>query len=74
MSIIQEYIGELEKAELVNRDNNHYTGLVHLDDAIDVLERFEVAQINELDCETLEKLKNGHKKISESKGVTSELH
>lgn len=61
MSILQKFIEELKEYELINHENQHYTNLLTVQDAVDVLQRFEIALINELDYEQLLNLKNGIK-------------
>lgn len=65
MNILQQYIKELQDFELVNKENLHFTNLITVQDATDVLERFEVALINELTCEELLKLQHGYNEISQ---------
>ena len=64
MSALQSSIAELQEYELLSIENGSFTNMLSIDEAIDILERFEVNLINELTCEQLELKKNGFKYIS----------
>ena len=57
---ISKYIKELTDFELIDRENDFYTNLMPVSEAVDILERFEADMIKELDCEQLELLKKEH--------------
>lgn len=57
MNIIEKYIKELQEYEITSEENNSYNNTVPIQDAIDILQRFEIELINEMSCEELEKLK-----------------
>lgn len=54
---ITKYIQELQEYEIASEEDQLYNSMVPIQDAIDILERFEVELIDELTCEQLEQLK-----------------
>lgn len=54
---ITKYIQELQEYEIASEEDQLYNNMVPIQDAIDILERFEVELIDELTCEQLEQLK-----------------
>lgn len=54
---IDKFIEEIKEYEIKDENSQIYNNSLTIEDAIDILERFEVAMINELTCEELEKLK-----------------
>lgn len=54
---ITKYIQELQEYEIASEEDQMYNNMVPIQDAIDILERFEVELIDELTCEQLEQLK-----------------
>jgi len=57
MNILNKYIKELEDFELIGRDNDFFTNLMPVTEAVDIIQRFEAEMIQQLDCEQLEQLK-----------------
>lgn len=55
MNVINKYIQELQEYEIST--DEIFNNTVPIQDAIDILQRFEVELLNELTCEELEKLK-----------------
>lgn len=54
---ITKYIQELQEYEIASEEDQLYNNMVPIQDAIDILEKFEVELIDELTCEQLEQLK-----------------
>ena len=54
---ITKYIQELQEYEIASEEDQMFNNMVPIQDAIDILERFEVELIDELTCEQLEQLK-----------------
>lgn len=57
MSTISKYIKLLQDHDVVNEENGTFNNSIPVGDAVDILERFEIELINNLDCEKLENLK-----------------
>ncbi len=55
--IINKYIQELQEFEITSEEDGIFTDNIPVQDAVDILQRFEVELINELTCEDLEQLK-----------------
>ena len=53
MSILNGFIDELNQWESLDEVNGSYGNTIPIADAINILERFEIALINGLDCEEL---------------------
>jgi len=56
-STINKYIQELQEYEIASEENEVFNNTVPIQDAIDILQRFEIELLNDLTCEELEKLK-----------------
>jgi len=52
-----KYIQELQEYEIASEEDQMFNNMVPIQDAIDILEKFEVELIDELTCEQLEQLK-----------------
>ena len=61
---LQKAIKEMQEYEIINEENNSFSSFIPIQDAIDILERFEIELINELTCEQLNKLQRGFKELS----------
>ncbi len=57
MNVLNKYIKELQEYEISSEENDMFNNMMPIQDAIDILQRFEVELLNELTCEELEKLK-----------------
>lgn len=54
---ILKYIQELQNYEINSEEDQVYSNTLPIQDAVDILQRFEIELINELTCESLEQLK-----------------
>lgn len=54
---ILKYIQELQNYEINSEEDQVYSNTVPIQDAVDILQRFEIELINELTCEQLKQLK-----------------
>ena len=64
MNAIQKAIKKLQEYEIEDEDNLFFTSILSIQDAIDILEDFEVDLVNELTCEQLQIKQDGFKYIS----------
>jgi len=58
MSVTLEYLNKLQAYEYIDREKKRPTNLMPLDEAMRILQEFEIALIRNLDCEELEYLKS----------------
>jgi len=54
---ILKYIQELQNYEINSEEDQVFSNTLPIQDAVDILQRFEIELINELTCEQLEQLK-----------------
>ena len=64
MNSIQRAIKKLQSYQIEDEDNLFFTNILNIQDAIDILEEFEVDLVNELTCEQLQLKQDGFKYIS----------
>lgn len=64
MNAIQRAIKKLQSYQIEDEDNLFFTNILNIQDAIDILEEFEVDLVNELTCEQLQLKQDGFKYIS----------
>ena len=65
MTALQKAIQRLQKHEIEDISNMFFSSTMEIQEAISILEDFEVDLINELTCEQLQIKQDGHKYISQ---------